>query len=451
MRPYPALAVVLAGALVAPLDSSVNVAFPAVTDAFGIELPEIRWLAILYALAYGALMLAGGRLGDLHGYRRVFGAGLGLVATSCIACALAPSYEVLLAARAAQGVGTALVLGCGPALALSLFPDGERTRVLGYYASVFAFGSAAGLLAGGVLVKALGWPSVFWMRVPLALAVLALLHRVPVAQPHLRQRAFDTAGAALLAVWIAAFVLALAQPGAAGPWLALLAAGALAAFVVHELRAPEPILRLALFRDLRFAVLNLLNIAAHLTAFAIMLLGPYYFVRVAGLDALGVGLELGVWAGGQIAGAALAERLGRRFGLPRIGFFGVGLCVAALVLAANWAAQTGLAAAGAVLLVHGFGMGLFQVVYADRVVATLPREDRGVAGSLTMLARMLGVVLGAALFTRLFADAESTALASGAPATDAFVEGFRYAFRWAAVGLVACLVLGLAIGRRKGD
>lgn len=451
MRPYPALVVVLAGVLVAPLDSSVNVAFPAITDAFGIELPEIRWLVIFYALAYGALMLAGGRLGDLHGYRRVFAAGLGLVAASSTACALAPTYEVLLAARITQGVGTALVLGCGPALALSLFPENERTRVLGYYASVFAFGSAAGLLAGGVLVKALGWPLVFWMRVPLALAVLALLHRVPVAQIHFRERAFDAPGAVLLAVWIAAFVLALARPGPAGPWLALLAAGALIAFVVHESHAPEPILRLALFRDPRFAVLNLLNIAAQLTAFAFMLLGPYYFARVAGLDALGVGLQLAVWAVGQIAGAALAERLGRRFGLPRLGFFGVGLCVAALALTANWAAGTKLAASGAVLLVHGFGIGLFQVVYADRVVTTLPREDRGVAGSLTMLARMLGVVLGAAVFTRLFGDAEADALAASAPATDAFIEGFRHAFRWAAAGLAACLVLALAVGRRKGD
>ena len=118
MRPRLALAVVLAGASVAPLDTAVNVAFPAITAAFSLELPEIRWLVIVYVLTYGALMLVGGRLGDLHGYRRVFGIGLIVVAASFTACALAPGYDVLLAARFGQGVGVALVLGCGPALAL---------------------------------------------------------------------------------------------------------------------------------------------------------------------------------------------------------------------------------------------------------------------------------------------------------------------------------------------
>src|SRR5215510_3353433 len=119
MRPHLALAVVLAGALIAPLDSAVNVAFPAITAAFGLDLPEIRWLVMLYVLTYGSLMLVGGRLGDLQGYRRVFGCGLVVAATSFTACALASSYDILLAARVGQGIGVALVLGCGPALALS--------------------------------------------------------------------------------------------------------------------------------------------------------------------------------------------------------------------------------------------------------------------------------------------------------------------------------------------
>src|SRR5262245_65511020 len=116
MRPHLALAVVLAGALIAPLDSGVNVAFPAITTAFSLDLPEIRWLVMLYVLTYGSLMIVGGRLGDLHGYRRVFGTGLCVVAVSFSACALAPAYDILLAARVGQGLGVALVLGCGPAL-----------------------------------------------------------------------------------------------------------------------------------------------------------------------------------------------------------------------------------------------------------------------------------------------------------------------------------------------
>jgi MFS family permease len=445
VSPYVALAVVLTGVLIAPLDTAVNVAFPAITGAFDLELPEIRWTVILYVLTYGCLMLVGGRLGDLYGYRRVYGAGLAVAAASFAACALAPGYELLLAARIGQGVGTALVLGCGPALALSLFPESERTRVLGYYASMFAVGTLLGLLAGGVLVAVFGWRSVFWMRLPLALAALALLHRVPAAPLHPGTRAFDAAGCMLLAVGTAAFVLALALPGGTRPWCALLALAAYVGFVVNESRVAEPIMRPALFRNLRFTVLNLLNIAANLAAFAVPLLGPYYFARVSGLDASGAGLQLGVWAGGTLAGAALAARLGRRYGLRRTGFFGVALCVAGLACVATWDARTGLIAAGAALIVQGFGVGLFQVAYADSVVATLPRKDRGVAGSLTMLTRVLGVVVGATLFTALFHQTESSAIAAGLPAGDAFIEGFRYVFRCAAAGLAACLVVSLVV------
>ncbi len=437
-----ALAIVLAGAIVAPLDTAVNVAFPAITDAFGLALPAIRWIVILYMLTYGGFMLIGGRLGDLYGYRRVFAIGLALVAGAFTACALAPSYAVLLAARIVQGVGMALVLGCGPALSLSLFDEAARTRVLGYYASMFALGTALGPLLGGLLVGPFGWQAVFWMRVPLALAVLVLLRWVP-APPQARGRAFDTPGALLLALWTGALVLALALPGAASLWLALVALVAFAGFVVRASRIPEPILRPALFRDARFTILNLLNIAVNLAAFAVLLLGPYYFVRVAGLSALGVGLLLGAWAGGTLTGAALAERMGRRYGLQRVGTAGIALGVVGLGVAGFWDAHTGLFAAGVALFVQGFGVGLFQVAYADGVVAELPREDRGVAGSLTMLTRMLGIVGGATLFAALFRDGEGAALAAGLAAGDAFLEGFRYAFRWAAAGLGACLLASL--------
>jgi MFS family permease len=430
-----ALVIVLAGAIVAPLDTAVNVAFPSITDAFALELPAIRWIVILYMLTYGGFMLIGGRLGDLYGYRRVFGIGLGVVALSFIGSALAPTYSALVVARIAQGVGMALVLGCGPALSLSLYEEAARTRVLGYYASMFALGTALGPLLGGVLIGSFGWQAVFWMRVPLASG----------------ERSFDTAGALLLALWTAALVLALALPGAASLWLALVALVAFVGFVLRASRIAEPILRPALFRDLRFTILNLLNIAVNLAAFAILLLGPYYFVRISGLGALGVGLLLGVWAGGTLVGAALAERIGRRFGLQRVGFIGILLSIVGLGFTGFWDERTALAFAAAALLVQGLGVGLFQVACADGIVAALPREDRGVAGSLTMLTRMLGIVGGATLFAALFANAEGAALAAGSSARDAFLDGFRFAFRCAALGLAVCAAAGIVWPRlRRG-
>ena len=452
MRPQLALAVVLAGALIAPLDSAVNVAFPAITTAFSLDLPEIRWLVILYVLTYGSLMLVGGRLGDLHGYRRVFGIGLIVAALSFTACSLAPAYDLLLAARVGQGMGVALVLGCGPALALSQFPAGERTRVLGHYTSLLACGGAIGVLAGGALVAAWGWQAVFWMRVPLVLGALAFLWLIPAPDGAPGHRPFDMMGATLLATWTGALMFGLALTAGPRLWLVLLSIAAFAGFVTHESRVADPILRPALFRDARFAILNLLSVAVNLAAFAVPLLGPYYFARAGGLDATGIGSQLAMWACGTLVGAALAERLGRRFGLERAGLFGVALCVAGLALAGTWSAATGPAASGAALAVQGFGVGMFQVAYADRVMATLPRRDHGVAGSLTMLTRMLGVAAGATLLTALQRHAEIAAVAAGMTADEAFLEGFRFAFRCAAGGLAASLALGLAagsIGRRR--
>src|SRR5262249_18019759 len=161
--------------------------------------------------------------GDLNGYRRVFGIGLAVVAASFIACGLAPAYEVLLAARVGQGVGVALVLGCGPALALAQFPATERTRVLGQYTAMPACGSAIGVLAGGVLVEACGWQAVFWMRVPLAAGALACLWLIPASNSGSADRPFDTVGAVLLAAWTASLMFGLALGNGPRQWLLLLA------------------------------------------------------------------------------------------------------------------------------------------------------------------------------------------------------------------------------------
>src|SRR6185436_17010396 len=173
--------------------------------------------------------------------------------------------------------------------------------------SMLACGGAIGVLAGGVLVDAFVWQAGCWLRVPLALGALALLNLVPASDREPANRPFDRVGATLLATWTAALIFALALRSGPGAWLAALALAAFAAFVVYESRLADPILRPALFRHARFSILNLLNVAVNFAAFAVPLLGPYYFARSAGQDAVGIGLQLVVWAGGTLVGAALAE------------------------------------------------------------------------------------------------------------------------------------------------
>ena len=152
-RPTVGLFVVGLGTIAAPLDSAVNIAFPSITRAFDLQVQDIRWIVIAYVLTYASLMLVFGRLGDLLGYRRIFQLGLLVSAAGFAACSLAPTYPLLLLGRMLQGVGIALTLSCAPALAISLFEDNDRTRVLGVYAAITAVGSALGPLVGGFLVE----------------------------------------------------------------------------------------------------------------------------------------------------------------------------------------------------------------------------------------------------------------------------------------------------------
>ena len=167
------------GAVVAPLDATVNVAFPSLTGDFGLAVADIRWIVIAYVLAYSSLALISGRIGDLYGHRPVFRAGLLVVAVAFLACAAAPDYGWLLAARVVQGVGIALLLGSALALAMAAYPETRRTGILARFAAVLAVALAVAPAAGGLLVEWFGWRAVFWARAPLALAALVLLSHVP--------------------------------------------------------------------------------------------------------------------------------------------------------------------------------------------------------------------------------------------------------------------------------
>ena len=296
IRPGLGLAIVGLGASLAPLDIAVNVALPAITAHFKLALGDVQWLVICYVLVYGSLMLVCGKLGDLFGHRLIFRLGLAISAIGCAACAAAPDWPLFLWARGAQGIGTALALSCTPALATSLFPESERTKALAGFASSMAIAAAVGPFLGGILVELWGWPAVYWVRVPIALATLALSGLLPSPKPD--SRPFDALGAVLLAACMSTLLLSLVfsqRREVAGLWVLALAAVAvflLVAYVRRANRVPEPIIRPSLFADPRFTIPNVLNALANLAGFAILLLTPYYLVNVLKLSPLGVGIVL---------------------------------------------------------------------------------------------------------------------------------------------------------------
>ncbi len=437
-----AFAIVLVGSIIAPLDSSVNAAFPAINAAFGLDVASIRWVVISYLVAFSSCVIISGRLGDLFGYRRVFGVGLLVSGAAFLACGAAPGYGWLLVARVVQGVGIALVLGAGPALALSIFPDAERTRVLARYGAAFAVGLAVGPAVGGGLVDAFGWQSVYFARVPLALGAWLLLGRVPVA-PRAAGPRFDASGSVLLATWSGSLLLGIALPGPAGLAAALLSAVTLSWFVWHESRSSQPMIRLSLFRSTAFSVPNLAAVTVHFAGFAIFLLGPYLFMNVLGLTAQVAGILLALGPAGAVLGSALAGRLVARVGARPLAFAGMLLNLAVVAVAAGWHGGTGSVAIGCWLALGGLGIGLFQVAYSDLVIAALPAGERGVASSLTNFTRTLGVVACAVIGSALFRSAELQALAEGAGGSAAFLRGYGFALGSVAAGISLFIVLTL--------
>lgn len=447
------LAIICLGMLAAPLDTAVNIALPGISQAFASGLGEIRWIVICYVLCYSSLLLICGKLGDLFGYRVVFQAGLAVSAIGFLGCSAAPAFEVLLGCRMLQGVGIALTLSCAPALATLLYPDTDRVRVLGIYAAVTAAGAALGPIVGGMLVERFGWSSVFWARAPLVLLALPLSFLLPQSigssggkRPS--TASFDFGGGLLLMACLVPLLLGLAlsttSASLAIPGLLwLVAAIALGSFVRHENRHPEPILRPALFRDARFSLMNVQSILVNYAGFVILLVAPYYIVNVRELGAAKGGLVLALAGIGSVAGASLTGRLAGRVSTAWLSVFGMVLSVVGLVTIALTARQQGLGPMIVSLLLHGLGLGIFQVAYADLVTASLPVKDRGVAGSLTMVTRTIGIVAGATAHAAIQRFGDGRARAAGASPDDAFLAGFEIAFM--AAGFAAAVALGLAI------
>ena len=448
-RSLAGLLVVGLGAALPPLDLAVNVAFPAITAAFDLELQSIRWVVAAYVLTYASLMLAFGKLGDIVGHRRVFRAGLVLGAAAFVLCALAPDYGWLLAARMVQGVAAALLVSCAPALATSFFDESRRIWVLGAYASM---GAAAGVVApvlGGASIALLGWPGVFWLRVPIAVLTLALLPLVPkVPQPPLR--GLDFANSSLLAAALALLLLAptLVQSGdSIMPSLAAALAGVvlLVFFARRQRNAVEPLVPGAIARDPDFVLHNVSSVVVHLVSFAIPLLVPYYLTRIAGYGPLEAGSLLTLWPAGTMIGSALAAPAARALGRRRTALLGGALVAIGQFAIACWPAATPLMLV--TLLLHGAGVGLFQVAYTDIVIAELPRHERGVAGSLTILTRTIGIMLGASVLTAALHALEARQLDAGEPARQALLHAFGLVFLYSAIAF--SVFFALASLRRR--
>jgi MFS family permease len=424
-RPWQ-VAMIGLGTAAAQLDTSVNIAFPAITQAFDLPISGIQWVVISYVLTYASLLLALGRIGDTVGHALVFRIGLAWSTVALLLVGWSPSFGTMLLFRVLQGIGAALVLSCGVALVTSLYGEARRSHALGIYTMMLAVGLMLGPLLGGALTSAWGWPAVFWFRVPIAVAALLFLRGMPASPPRRADDHFDVPGGIALVLGLVTMLFALnrlRELSAIG--FALLSALAFTAFIIRERRAARPIIAVEVLKQPGFALLNLVSVLVNLAAFSVWLLVAYFLARVPIYSLTESGAILATAAAGAALAAPIGGRLaGRGMSTRRLAIAGATASGIGLLMLGAWTEQTPTWLRIAALAVQGIGLGLFQLGYSDIVTAALPLRDRGVAGSLVLLTRTLGTVTAASVVFLVFEIIN---------AKYGFLEGFQKTFQSAAL------------------
>lgn len=402
-RPGLTLLVMCAGMFLVLLDVTVvNVAVPAITTGLHTGTAGIQWVVDGYTVALASLLLAGGALGDSLGHRRVVLRGLVIFGAASAGCALAPTAAALVAARAVQGIGAALLLPGSVAAIADAFPDrAEQAKALGTWAAVSAIAVPAGPLLGGFLVQTYGWRSVFWMNPPVVAAcVIGVIVWVKAA-PGRRERRLDLGGLALGTIGLASLVYAVIEAGGSGT--AAIAAAvtgvlALAGFIVVERRAADPLLPPSVFKVPAFSIANGSALVLNLTSAGLVFLLTRYLQQVHGRTPIEAGVMLLPLFVPLSVLSLLAGRLTARYG-PRPVMLGAALVGAAgqlcLLLISADAGYLRLVPA---LIGVGIGVAMFTAPMVATAIRSVPPGRSGIASGVNNTARQAGTALGVAIF-----------------------------------------------------
>lgn len=433
-----ALVVTSLAGFMASLDNLVvTTALPSIRAGLGGGIEDLEWTVSAYTLTFAVLLLFGAALGDRFGRRRLFSVGLGVFTLASAGAALAPGIDTLIAARAAQGVGAAILMPLTLTLLTAAVPVERRGMAFGIWGAVNGLAVATGPLVGGSLTEHLSWQWIFWVNVPVGLALIPLA-RLRLRESHGREGVrLDLPGTLLASVGLFGVVFALIRGNAEG-WTSLLIltgliAGAvfLAAFVAWELRTDHPMLPMRLFRSRAFSAVNAASLLMFLGMFGSVFLLSQFLQNVSGYSPMEAGVRMLPWTAMPMVAAPLAGLLSDRIGARPIVATGlalqaVGLGLFALVLAPDvtYAAQI------PALVVSGLGMGLFFAPVAALVMGSVRPEEQGIASGANNALREVGGALGVAILASVFSAQ------GGFGTAQSFVDGLEPAL-WVGAGAVA--------------
>ena len=442
LSPTGALACLSLSMLMPSLDTSIaNVGLPTLARAFGASFHAVQWIVLAYLLAITTSVVSAGRLGDLLGRQRVLQLGIGLFTGASLLCGLAPSFGILIAARALQGLGAALMMALAVALVGEAIPKARTGQAMGWLGTMSALGTLLGPSLGGLLIAGFGWRVIFLVNVPLGLLNAWLVHRYlprPSGRSGHDGGRFDGLGTLLLALALGAYALAVTAKDRAFGRLNLVLLGvavlSVGLFLRVERRAASPLLRLEAFRRpllSRSLGLNVLVAAVMMTT---LVVGPFYLSRALGLREAWVGLVMAAGPLGSILSGVPAGRAVDRWGASRMARLALLQMTAGALALALLPPRFGVPGYLAALLVLTPGYQLFQAANGTAVMLGIGAEDRGVVSGLLSLSRNLGLITGAAVMGALFAFAAGAANLHTASAA-AVTAGLRGTFLTAAAAL----------------
>jgi len=451
-----ALILLCSAQFVVVLDASiVNVALPTIGKALDFSQENLPWVVNAYVLTFGGFLLLGGRTADLVGRRKVFMAGLLLVAVASLAAGFSATEGQLIVARAAQGLGAAIISPAALSIVTTTFSDGsERNKALGVWGAVAGSGGAAGVLLGGILTDGLGWEWVLWVNVPVSLIAFALSPGlIAESRAEHETRVFDVAGAVTVTAGLSVLVYALVDANSAG-WgstqtlgLIALSVALLASFVAIELRAAKPLVPFSIFRIRTLTGANVVGLLVGASLFSMFFFISLYMQQVLGYSAIHAGLSYLPLALVIMASAGIASQLVTKVGYKPVLAAGMLFIVAGLAWFSRVSVGGGFTTdiLGPSLFAAA-GLGFAFVTTTIAAVSGVEENEAGLASGLINTSQQIGGALGLAVLSTVATSRTEDVLSSGASnLTGALTEGFQAAFLGgaaiAALGFVLTLVL----------
>jgi EmrB/QacA subfamily drug resistance transporter len=457
-RKWLALALLLGVQFMVVLDIAiVNVALPSIQTDLGFSQENLQWVVSAYALLFGGFLLLFGRVADIVGRRRVFLVGIAVFSVASLLSGLAWSEGALIAARAFQGFGAAMITPAALSILTTTFTEGkERNAALGAWGAVGAFGAVAGVLLGGVLTDALSWEWIFFVNVPVGIAGFALAPFLLDESRDARIKSFDIPGATLVTAGLVTLVYGITQANNHG-WgsaetIGIFAAAAalLVAFAVWERRAAEPLVPASFLRLRTVVGANVAGLILGTAIFAMFLMLTLYMQQVLGYSAMKTGLAYLAVAGTAIFWSALAAQLVTRIGVKPV------LAIGMTALSAGLVYFTQVSVGGSYLgdllpgfLLIGVGLGFSFVPISIAALAGVQPAEAGLASGLINTSQQIGGALGIAALSAIATSTTSNSLGDGSALPVALTDGFQVAFIAAAGVAILGILVSLFVVRRS--